>query len=297
MKKILITGGSGLIGREVTKLLKNEGKEIAWLSRDPDKYNQKTFFWDPKNNQIDQEAIGWCEGIIHLAGEGVADKRWTEERKKEIMDSRILSTQLLFNEIKKRDTKPNTIISASAVGYYGMDTGDRLIYEGDPAGSDFLAEVVKNWEAEAKKFYTLGIRVVKLRTGIVLSKNGGALTEMMKPPVAAPLGNGKQYMSWIHIIDLARMYHHALENPGITGIYNAVGPVPVNNKTLTKKAAKYSGKPYINIGVPGFALKAALGEMAKMVLGGNRVSNEKISGTGFRYLYPELNQALENIYR
>lgn len=297
MKNILITGGSGLIGNEITELLEKKGYKVAWLSRNPDNYKQKSFFWDVKAQKIDEAALVWCDSIIHLAGAGVAEKRWTDERKEEILQSRVLSTKLLYERLKSMKKKPESIIASSAVGYYGMNTKDELQHEGNPPGNDFLADVVKKWEAESEKFSILGIRTVKLRVGIVLAKGGGALKEMLRPPVTAPLGNGKQYMSWIHIRDLAEMFVYAVENNGIQGEYNAVGPVPVSNTILTLKGAKAIGKPFINIGVPGFGLKLILGEMAEMVLGGNRVSNDKIQSSGFTYRFPLLDMALADIYK
>ncbi|MEX0884701.1 MAG: TIGR01777 family oxidoreductase [Cyclobacteriaceae bacterium] len=297
MKKILISGGSGLIGNEITRLLKERGNEVAWLSRSPENQPQKSYFWNPAEGELDHEALYWCDGIIHLAGAGVADKRWTKKRKKVILDSRVLSSRLLYQEINGLKNKPKFFITSSGVSFYGMDSGDQLMYEGDPAGEGFLADLVKSWEAETDKIQALNVRTVILRIGIVLSKNGGALQELLKPPITAPLGNGDQYMSWIHINDLAEMFIHAVDNHGVSGIYNAVGPVPVSNKVLTKKASTYRGKPYIGIGVPDFALKLALGEMAEMVLGGNRVSCEKMQGTGFKFKYGDLNQALAQIFQ
>lgn len=297
MQHILITGGSGLIGNSITELLQEKGKEVAWLSRNPEKYSQKSFFWDPDEGKLDPDALYWADAIIHLAGAGVADKRWTDRRKQEILDSRVNGSNLLFQELQKVRDKPKAFISSSAVGYYGFDTGDRLVFEGDPPGRDFLAEVVRKWEAATEKIQELKIRTVLLRVGIVLAKDGGALAELLKPPVAAPLGSGNQYMSWIHLKDIARMFVHALENQGISGLYNAVGPVPVTNSVLTRKAARLSGKPFLNIGVPAFGIKLALGEMAQMVLGGNRVSSEKMEGTGFEFTYGDLHQALTDLFQ
>ena len=296
MQHILITGGSGLVGASITKRLEANGKKVAWLSRNPDKYSQKSFFWDPKKGEIEDEAVEWADAVIHLAGAGVADKRWTEKRKKVILNSRINSSELLYKALKKAKKKPQAVVCSSAVGFYGFDTGEKLVFEGDPAGDDFLADVVQKWEKATEKFQELDIRTVTFRIGIVLAKEGGALKEMLKPPVAAPLGSGLQYLSWIFIEDLSRMIEYALENHGVSGIYNAVGPVPVTNKVLTQRAAEYKGKPFVNIGVPSFALKLGLGEMANMVLGGNRVSNEKIEGTGFKFEYGDLNQALKKIF-
>ena len=202
----------------------------------------------------------------------------------------------MYTAIQQAEKKPNTFISASAVGYYGFNTGTNLMEETSPSGDDFLAEVVLAWEKEVKKIEQLSVRCILLRVGIVLDANGGALGEMLKPPVAAPLGSGDQWMSWIHIEDLARMFVFALEKTTLQGIYNAVGPHPATNQKLTKEAAAAKGKPYIGLGVPGFALKLVLGEMAAMVLGGNRVSSQKIQKAGFEFEFPELKGALKAIF-
>jgi uncharacterized protein len=296
IKKILITGGSGLVGKKITALLERKGYEVAWLSRSPEKYKQKSFAWDVDKQTIDPDALSWADGIIHLAGEGVADKRWTAERKKAILQSRIQSTLLLKHAIEKSEKKPEVFVSASAVGYYGFNTGENIMEEDGKAGNDFLAQVVMAWESEVQKIAEYGIRTVMLRIGIVLDNKGGALVEMLKPPVAAPLGNGQQWMSWIAIDDLARMFLFAIEKGEMKGVYNAVGPNPATNAELTKAAAKKAGKFFVEIGVPGFALKIILGEMAQMVLGGNKVSAKKIRNAGFEFRYPVLEDALEKIY-
>jgi uncharacterized protein (TIGR01777 family) len=294
MQNILISGGSGLVGHKITKLLELKGYKVAWLSRSEQK--QKSFLWDVEKQTIDAEAVEWADAIIHLAGAGVAEKRWTDERKKLILESRTHSTSLLFDAVAKAKQKPNTFLSASAVGYYGFDTGTYLMEETHVPGSDFLAQVVVDWESEVKKMEQLHLRTVMLRIGIVLDANGGALGEMMKPPVAAPLGKGDQWMSWIAIEDLARMFVFALEKTTLQGVFNAVGPNPATNQQLTQAAAKAKGKPYLGIGVPGFALKLFLGEMAAIVLGGNRVSSQKIQKAGFEFECPDLVPALKHIY-
>lgn len=295
MKNILISGGSGLVGKEVTAYLESKRYNVAWLSRKPAQYQQKAFGWDIQNNTIDEQALAWCDGIIHLAGAGVADKRWTEERKNEILNSRILSTRLLFEQLQKSEKKPEVFVSASAAGYYGFDTGTDFIDESSPVGTDFLADVVQQWEEEIFKIKSLGIRTVALRTGIVLDKKAGALAEMLKPPVAAPLGNGRQYVSWIHIHDLAAIYGFSLEHP-IEGIYNAVAPHPVSNSSLTQVAAKAKGKPFLPVPVPAFVLKAILGEMSNIVTGGNKVSSGKIEKAGFNFMYPFIKEAVADIF-
>lgn len=294
MKNILITGGSGLVGKEITKILESKDYSVAWMSRSAQ--SQKSFIWNVEKQQIDPEAIEWADAIIHLAGTGVAEKRWTPERKKDILESRTHSTQLLYKTIEKTKKRPSTFVSASAVGFYGFHAGTNLLDENSRAGSDFLAEVVIAWENEVKKMEALDLRTVILRTGIVLAEVGGALGEMLKPPVAAPLGSGDQWMSWIHIEDLARMYVFSLEKTTLQGVFNAVAPNPATNQQLTQAAAKAKSKPYIGIGVPGFALKLILGEMAAMVLGGNRVSSQKIQKAGFEFEFPDLEPALKDLF-
>jgi uncharacterized protein (TIGR01777 family) len=297
MKNILITGGSGLVGKRITAHLEAKGYAVAWLSRSPDKYKQKSFSWDVDALQIDQEAIEWADAVIHLAGEGVADSRWTAKRKQAILHSRTYSTQILAEAISKAENKPSSFIAASAVGYYGFSTGNDVITENSPAGDDFLAQVVIAWENESKKLENHGLRTVMLRIGIVLDESGGALKEMLKPPVAAPLGSGEQWMSWIHIEDLARMFVFAIENESLSGVFNAVGPKPVTNRTLTQSAAKKISKLYVSVGVPGFLLKIILGEMALMVLGGNKASSKKIEAAGFQFRYPSIEEALAKTFK
>ena len=295
MKNILITGGSGLVGRRITAQLERKGYQVGWLSRSAQVRTH--FLWDVAQQTIDSQAMEWADAVIHLAGEGVAEKRWTAVRKKSILDSRTHSTQLLHTAIQQAEKKPLAFISASAIGFYGFQTGATLVEESSPAGTDFLADVVVAWEQEVKKIEALAVRCVLLRIGIVLDAKGGALGEMLKPPVAAPLGSGDQWMSWIHVEDLARLFVFALEKTTLQGIYNAVGPNPATNQQLTKEAAAAKGKPYVGIGVPGFALKLVLGEMAAMVLGGNRVSSQKIQKAGFEFEFPELGAALKDIFR
>jgi uncharacterized protein (TIGR01777 family) len=294
MKNILITGGSGLVGRRITAQLERKGYQVGWLSRSAQARTH--FLWDVAQQTIDSQAMEWADAVIHLAGEGVAEKRWTAVRKKSILDSRTHSTQLLHTAIQQAEKKPLAFISASAIGFYGFQTGATLVEESSPAGTDFLADVVVAWEQEVKKIEALAVRCVLLRIGIVLDAKGGALGEMLKPPVAAPLGSGDQWMSWIHVEDLARLFVFALEKTTLQGIYNAVGPQPATNQQLTKEAAAAKGKLYLGIGVPGFVLQLMLGEMAAMVLGGNRVSSQKIQKAGFEFEFPELKEALKNIF-
>lgn len=297
IKNILISGGSGLIGKKVTSLLESRGYNVAWLSRSlkRKKKKRKTFLWDIDKGTLEEKALIWCDGIIHLAGAGVAEKQWTEERKREILESRIKSARLLFDHIKAMDKKPQVIISASGIGYYGYDTGKELLNEESPAGNDLLAKVVIKWEEEVLRFQSLGIRTVILRTGTVLDKKGGALPEMLKAPVAAPLGSGSQYISWIHIQDLAQLYAYSLFRD-VSGIFNAVAPHPVTNRDLIRLAAKEKGKLFLPVPVPAFLLKAILGEMANIVTGGSKVSCAKIQKQGFSFQFPYIDEALKEIY-
>ncbi|MGY6558774.1 MAG: TIGR01777 family oxidoreductase [Nitritalea sp.] len=296
MKNILITGGSGLVGRVLTQKLEAKGYAVAWLSRNPEKQGQQGYFWDPMRGELDIEALSWADGIIHLAGAGVADSRWTSARKRLILESRTKSTALLAEKMRALKKRPSVFIGASAIGYYGMDTGDKLVQEADPPGQDFLAQVVVAWEKESLAMGALGLRCTLLRIGIVLEKNGGALKAMLQPPVAAPLGSGQQWMSWIHVEDLAALFIFALEQ-SLEGIYNAVSPSPATNAAVTRGAASAKGKPYVGIGVPGFALRLVLGEMAQMVLGGNRVSAEKTLATGFQFQHTDLQEALADLFK
>ncbi|MBD1398395.1 TIGR01777 family protein [Pontibacter sp. JH31] len=298
--KILITGGSGLIGSRLSEMLIDQGYEVAHLSRSPDKFSHyKSFRWDVKEPYLDENAITYADYIIHLAGAGLADEKWTNARKKEILRSRVDSTQLLLDSLRKCDHHVKGFISASGVGIYG-DAGDQLMSEESTYGEDFLAEVCKAWEASVWQIKDLGIRTVIMRTGIVLSDKGGALPQMARPVklmAGAPLGSGRQYMSWIHIDDLCRLYIRAIEDTHFEGVYNAVAPHPVTNKEFTKELAESMHRPLVLPKVPSFALNLMLGEMSEVVLTGQRVSANKVMHTGFTYEYNYLEEALESFYK
>lgn len=299
MKHILITGGTGLVGKKLTELLLSKGYSVAYLSRKKKPVpSVKVYEWNIYEKTIEKEAITEAEAIIHLAGAGIADKSWTESYKKEIVDSRVLSTQLLCETLKHNQHSVKSFISASAVGIYGFDTGEQWLDENSPHGTDFLADVTEKWEAEVQKVADLGIRTVILRIGIVLAKEGGALPKLLQPirwGLGAALGSGRQYMSWIHIKDLAQMFIFALENEHLKGVFNAVGNKPCTNAELTQAAARTIDKPLFLPNIPSFALKLMVGEMSRMILGGNRVSNEKILKAGFQYHFPTLQEALQDL--
>jgi uncharacterized protein (TIGR01777 family) len=300
-KNILITGASGLVGRRLTTLLLNKGINVSHLSRSQ-KTNESvtTFSWDVDQQTIDSNALKNIDTIIHLAGAGIADKHWSEKRKQELLGSRVKSTQLLFNELKKRNHTIRNFISASAIGYYGFENNTTIYSEQSAAGNDFLATLTKQWEEEVDKIKALNIRVVKLRIGIVLSKHGGALKEIARPVkwfVGASLGKGDQYISWIHIDDLCGIFIKSVDDENMTGAYNAVAPLPVTNEKLTKEIAKTLDKPLWLPAVPGFVLKLFMGEMANLVLKGSKVSGEKIQRAGFVFKFNTLEKALSDLFK
>lgn len=308
METVLITGGTGLIGKELTKKLQEKGYAVIILTRRlPDKnIVQKDTIsytvWDVKKQAIDVAAIQKADYIIHLAGASVIDKKWTEAYKKEIQDSRTKSSELIISALKNNPNKVKTVVSASAIGWYGPDkiAGSAFI-ETAVADTSFLGETCKLWEESIQPLQQLGKRLVILRTGIVLSSKGGAIAEFEKPlrlGVAGILGNGKQAVSWIHIDDLCAMYIDAMENTSLQGVYNAVAPLPVNNAALTLALAKeMRGKFYIQIHVPKFFIKILLGDRSIEVLKSTTVSCEKIQQTGFNFLYPTIELALQELVK
>jgi len=297
---VLITGGTGLVGRQLSGVLVSRGYSVSHLSRERTPSGQyETFIWNPSEDFIEEAALNNVDYIIHLAGAGVADKRWTKDRKEELYASRIDSTDLIFEKLKKGKKKLSAFISASAIGIYGYNTGEVLVTEEQKIqADDFLSELVVNWESAADQFSELGTRVVKFRIGLVLSAEGGLLKEMLpivNYGLAAPFGDGRQFMSWIHIDDLVNMFVEALENHMLNGTYNAVAPHPVTNKKFLKTLTEIRRKPFFLPGIPRFLLQLGLGELAKAIAGGNKVSCKKILDTGFRFQYPELEPALRNL--
>ena len=298
VKKILITGASGLVGQRLTELLLQKGYQVSHLGRSESGGTIPSFVWDVEKGFIDSRAMNDVHTIIHLAGAGVADKRWTATRKKEILESRTESTDLLFETLKNEKNSVTTVISASAIGYYGFGWSDEVFTEESKSGSDFLAQVTKQWEEKVDKISSIGIRVVKLRIGIVLSEKGGALVEMAKPiklGVGSPLGTGKQYLTWIHLDDLCEMFIKTAEDEMMSGSYNAVGSEWVTNAEMTKAIAKVLKKPLWLPPVPGIALKVILGEMAYLVINGSKISSTKIQKTGFKFKFVWLEEALKDL--
>lgn len=295
-ERVLITGGSGLVGRQLTELLIRNGYEVAILSRKKNNGELKSFFWDFQNNILDPEAIEFADVIIHLAGEGIADKRWTNQQKNKIEESRTMTTKLLFKTVKNAKKKPHTIISASAIGIYGISVSDKVFTEDDISVNDFVSQLVVKWEKAVDEFQTIGIRTVKFRIGIVLSKEGGALAKMMIPiklGIGSAIGNGTQFMPWIAIDDLTRMFLFATQNK-IEGVFNAVSPQHITNNEFSKVIANHLNKPFFMPKVPAFLLKILLGEMSQIVLRGNKVSSKKICELGFEFNFKNINDFLKS---
>ena len=297
-KHILLTGGTGLIGKHLTRQLLKKGYQVSRLSRSPVRDPQvTTYLWDVAKGEIDPKCIEGVDVIVHLAGAGIADKKWTDKRKKELIDSRTKSIGLIYELLKSKRHKVNTIVSASAIGYYS-DRGDELMYETNSPSNDFMGKCCVEWEAAVGAGKEMGLRIIKFRTGVVLD-NGGALAKIALPVklfVGSPLGNGKQWVPWIHYQDVVEMYLYGIENTKLEGAFNMVAPIPVTNAELTRAVARQLHKPLWLPNVPAFFLKLLLGEMSTIVLGSTKVSADKIANAGFLFKYPEVTSALKEIY-
>lgn len=300
MKEIvLITGANGLIAKELAKKIGND-YDVRFLTRKKRQANE--YEWDLKKKTIDESALENVSHIIHLAGANISEKRWTAERKKELIASRVDSAALLRNTLRKKEIKLKSFISASGINFYGTLTTEKIYSENDPPGHDFLSEVVVLWERAADHFkeQNLAERVVKLRTAVVLSEKEGALKKMLPPiqyGIGSALGSGKQYMPWIHIEDICSIYEFALKNKTFHGAYNAVSPQHATNSELTKQIAGVLDKPLLMPNVPAFVLKLLFGELANAILEGSRASSEKIQNTGFQFKFPNLKEALKDLLK
>ncbi len=298
-KNILLAGATGLVGEQLIAQLVANGHHVSLLARKPVQINGiKVFQWDVYEQTIDLAAFTNIDTVINLTGEGIADKPWTAERKQRIIDSRVKSAALIFNTIKKTGAGVKSYISASAVGFYG-DRDDEILDEDSRLGTGFLADCCIAWENAADLGIALGIRVVKIRIGIVLSSKGGALPTMEKPIkyfAGAALGDGKQWMPWIHIDDLVGIFVKATEDNKMFDAYNAAAPSPVTNKTFTQTLANVLHRPVWPINVPKFVLKTLLGEMSILPLLSNNTSAQRILNTGFQFKHLTLEHALKAIY-
>ena len=291
---IAITGASGLIGRALLARLRLNGKRVRRLVRTPDPNSPDDIVWDPMRGTLDPRQLEGAEAVIHLAGEPIA-QRWTGARREAIRESRVRGTGLLARAIASLDRKPTAFLSGSAVGYYG-DRGDEAVDEKSDAGTDFLAGVAREWEAATDAARVAGVRVVLLRTGIVLSPHGGALERLLPPfrlGVGGPIGTGRQWMSWIALEDHLRATEHALATVGLHGPVNLVAPNPVMNAEFAATLGRVLGRPAI-VPVPSFALELLYGEMARTtILAGQRVLPNKLLSSGFHFAHPTLEEALQ----
>ncbi|HEY5687213.1 MAG TPA: TIGR01777 family oxidoreductase [Yeosuana sp.] len=300
--RVLITGATGLIGNEIIKLCHKKNISVNYLTTSKSKITNNTkyqgFYWNPKTKEIDLQCFKEVDVIIHLAGTTVS-KRWTSEYKKEILSSRLETTQLLVDSIKNNINQVKQVIAASAIGIY-PDSLSNYYEESDSEGdASFLSEVVKKWEAAIDTFSELNIRVAKIRIGLVLSDKGGALPELTKPiklGLGAAFGSGRSWQSWIHIKDLARLFMYVL-NHNLTGTFNAVAPNPVTNQDLTKLCAKVLNKPLWLPNIPKFFMKLVLGDMHTLLFLSQRVSSKKIEEVGFNFKYHHLEPALEDLLK
>jgi uncharacterized protein (TIGR01777 family) len=295
MKKVLITGGTGLVGSRLTSMLLAKGYKVAYLSRrKQDIPSVEVYTWDPEKGYISDEALESVDFLVHLAGANVNGKRWNAAYKKEIYDSRVLSTKLLAEKFNSSKYPLQAAIVASAIGIYG-ETGAKWVQEDAPAANTFLAKVCVDWEAQAHRFNT---RTCIFRIGVVLSEKEGALVEMAKPIRAyagAALGTGNQYMSWIHIDDLCRMLIFGIENTLLEGTFNATAPQPVTNLALTQIIAKVLNRPLLLPNVPPFALRLLVGEMADVVLTSCRCATFRLQAAGFSHNFHDCKQSVSHL--
>jgi uncharacterized protein (TIGR01777 family) len=297
--RVTVTGATGLIGAKLVAALQQRGDEVTVLSRSPEKAREalgdvEAHAWDPIEGQAPEEALAGRDGVVHLAGEPIA-QRWSDEVKRKVLESRDAGTRNLVAGIEAAEPRPRVLVSASGVGYYGPH-GDERVDESSPAGDDFPATVCVAWERAADSAGELGLRVVKIRTGIALAGDGGALAQMLTPfklGVGGPVAGGKQYMSWIHLDDIVGMYLAALDDATWSGPVNATAPEPVTNEEFSKALGKALHRPAV-APVPKLALKALYGEMATIVVTGQRAVPRRAAELGYSHRHPDLDEALRN---
>lgn len=291
--RVLIAGGSGFVGSALIRDLKFAGHQTAIIARDPKKFSAPSVGWGTEELI---RAVSEYDAVVNLAGEPIIGKRWNEKQKQRLWDSRIGSTKKLVDAMKEAKTRPKVFISASAEGYYGP-RGDEALDETDSGGNDFLAGLCKKWEEEALRAKSLGIRTAIIRLGVVLGMGGGALSKMVpqfKLGLGGPLGHGRQYLSWIHISDLARLFLFLLEREGLEGAFNGTAPNPATNREFSKTLGRVLRRPAL-FPVPGFILKLALGEAADAILTGQRVMPKRTLEAGFEFRFSNLEEALRNL--
>jgi hypothetical protein len=292
--RVAITGSSGFIGRTVATLLRDRDDVVVPVQRG--ETTEGELRWDTNDGFDPPDALSGIGAVVHLAGENVG-QRWTDQHKRAIMQSRVEGTRRVVEALEAASPRPRVLVSASGVGYYG-DRGDTIVDETANAGNDFIAEVCQAWEAQARRAEELeGVRVVRMRFGVVLGRGGGALPRLLpvfRLGLGGHLSDGRQYMSWVHVDDLARAIVHALDEPDVAGAYNVTAPEPVTNRELTDALGRALHRPTV-FRVPAFALKAAYGEMAGVLLEGQRVVPRKLEATGFRFEFRRIDDALEDL--
>ena len=299
LRKILITGGSGLIGKHLSQALKTKGYQVVILGRKENLTEEiPVYRWDLNTSFIDERVFEGLTDVVHLAGAGIADSAWTQQRKQELIDSRVKNAALLKEFLFKKNIRLNSFTGASAVGFYGAVTKEHIFTENDPPSSDFLGTCCKLWEESYNEIISSGVRTSIIRVGVVLAREGGALKKLVAPVrfgCAAALGTGKQIVPWIHINDLVGIFLKAIEDQSMRGIYNAVAPQKISNYELTKSMAEVMHKPFFLPNVPSFVLNLAMGEMSSIVLEGSEISAEKIVKAGYAFKFTEIKEALKNL--
>jgi uncharacterized protein (TIGR01777 family) len=296
--RVTVTGATGRVGGALVGALLARGDEVTVLSRSPDKARRAlgvdAVAWNPVAESAPRAGLDGRDAVVHLAGEDVA-QRWTDDAKRRILESRENGTRNLVAGLRESDPRPRVLVSASAVGWYGP-RGDERVAEDQPAGSDFLAEVMTAWEREADRATDLGLRVVEVRTGVVLDKDGGALSKMLpffKLGIGGPVAGGKQYLPWIHLDDIVGIYLAALDGRDWTGPVNATAPEPATNKDFSHALGRAIHRPAL-APVPGLAVKALYGDMAEMVTAGQRAVPQRALDLGYRFRHPDLDEALRS---
>lgn len=297
-KKILVTGGTGLVGDLLTKKLQDQGYDVSIMSRNPEKVkNLKAFYWDSKKQEIDEKCLDGIDTIIHLAGENIADGRWTDQRKKILISSRSESIGLLYDLMKRREHQVKAVLSASAVGFYG-DRANEILDEESFVGTGFLAHCCNEWEKAVDQGTEIGLRVAKFRIGLLLTPKGGVLEIfklMVKTFTATKLGSGQQWFPWIHSDDLIGMFLWAVENDNVKGVFNATAPNPVRNKEFTKTLSDVLHRPFWPLAIPKSMFKLLMGEKSELVLMSTHTKSDKIIKAGFTFKFLCLKTALQDL--
>ncbi len=296
MHRVVISGGSGLIGSYLSTILAADGWQVIHLTRgDTGRGKYQAFRWDPDSGYCDSDAFRDGDAVIHLAAANIGEGRWTAGRKSKIRDSRTVSGELLLRVTIGAGKIPSVFITASGVNYYGSETTEKIYTEADPPAPDFLGETCRLWETASDSFSEAGVRVVKLRTAVVLAHSGSALSKLIMPARAGlivRLAPGEQYFPWIHISDLCAIYHKALTDSSMSGPYNAAAPHHITHDQLMGEVARQKHLPVFLPHVPAWLLKAVLGEMAVILTAGCKISSDRLSATGFRFRYPDISSAL-----